>query len=71
MDIDTIGYYLYMEQQENQSLKNRSGEQNPTTREPEPQQTEKTEKKYFYPITQPHTATTLAYWILRANSFNL
>lgn len=43
MDIDTIGYFLFMEEQEKQALKNRSGEQNPTTREPEPPQSEKTE----------------------------
>ena len=43
MDMETIGYFLYMEEQEKQALKNRSGEQNPTTSEPEPQQSEKTE----------------------------
>lgn len=71
MDIDTIGYFLFMEEQEKQALKNRSGEQNPTTREPEPQQTEKTEKKYFYPITQPsyrYYSSLLDSW---ANSLNL
>ena len=44
MDIETIGYFLYMEEQEKkEEVKNRSGDIFSTSWEQEPQQERKTE----------------------------
>lgn len=45
MDLDTIGFFLYMEEQENKKVEFRSGELISTSSELDPQQDEDQNKK--------------------------